>query len=79
MLLFYSDGLTETRNSARASCSESSGSRSASGHTVSSSPRELIERIRQAAVAFSNSETFGDDLTCVAVRIEERRAAARAR
>ena len=35
-------------------------------------PEALIDQIRQAAVAFSNSETFGDDLTCVAVRIEER-------
>src|SRR4029078_9331128 len=33
---------------------------------------ELIAQIRHAAVAFSNSETFGDDLTCVAVKIEER-------
>jgi len=32
----------------------------------------MIDQIRQTAVAFSNSETFGDDLTCVAVRIEER-------
>ena len=45
---------------------------SVSGSTAGLEPEALIDRIRQAAVAFSNSETFGDDLTCVAVRIEER-------
>jgi sigma-B regulation protein RsbU (phosphoserine phosphatase) len=71
VLLFYSDGLTETRNSAGellgierlAECVRKHGRLE---------PEALIDRIRQAAVAFSNSETFGDDLTCVAVRIENR-------
>ena len=71
MLLFYSDGLTETRNSAGelfgierlAECVRTHGRLE---------PEALIDQIRQAAVAFSNSETFGDDLTCVAVRIDER-------
>jgi sigma-B regulation protein RsbU (phosphoserine phosphatase) len=71
VLLFYSDGLTETRNSAGelfgierlAECVRTHGRLE---------PEQLIDQIRQAAVAFSNSETFGDDLTCVAVKIEER-------
>ena len=71
VLLFYSDGLTETRNSEGelfgierlAECVRTHGRLE---------PEALIDEIRQAAVAFSNSETFGDDLTCVAVRIEER-------
>ena len=71
VLLFYSDGLTETRNDAGelfgierlADCVRQYG------HLQ---PRELIERIRLTAVAFSKAERFGDDLTCVAVRIEER-------
>jgi len=71
VLLFYSDGLTETRNGdgelfgieRLAECVR------ANGHLE---PEALIDRIRQAAVTFSNSETFGDDLTCVAVKIEER-------
>ena len=71
VLLFYSDGLTETRNSdgelfgieRLADCLTTYGQLE---------PEALIDQIRQAAVAFSNSETFGDDLTCVAVRIEER-------
>jgi sigma-B regulation protein RsbU (phosphoserine phosphatase) len=71
VLLFYSDGLTETRNNdgelfgieRLAECVRIHGRLE---------PEELIDQIRQAAVAFSNSETFGDDLTCVAVRIEDR-------
>jgi phosphoserine phosphatase RsbU/P len=72
VLLFYSDGLTETRNAAGelfgierlAECVRRFGRLE---------PRDLIERIRLEAVAFGSSERFGDDLTCVAVRIEERR------
>jgi anti-sigma regulatory factor (Ser/Thr protein kinase) len=72
VLLFYSDGLTETRNAAGelfgierlAECVRRFGYLE---------PRDLIERIRLEAVAFGSSERFGDDLTCVAVRIEERR------
>jgi PAS domain S-box-containing protein len=71
VLLFYSDGLTETRNHAGelfgvdrlAECLREHGRLD---------PEALIDHIRQAAVAFSESDTFGDDLTCVAVRIEER-------
>jgi phosphoserine phosphatase RsbU/P len=71
VLLFYSDGLTETRNSAGelfgierlAECVRAHGRLE---------PEALINQIREAAVAFSNSDTFGDDLTCVAVRIDER-------
>jgi sigma-B regulation protein RsbU (phosphoserine phosphatase) len=71
VLLFYSDGLTETRNGdgelfgieRLAECVRTYGRLE---------PEALIDEIRQAAVAFSNSETFGDDLTCVAVRIDER-------
>ena len=71
VLLFYSDGLTETRNSQGelfgierlAECVRIHGRLD---------PEALIDQIRQAAVAFSNSETFGDDLTCVAVRIDDR-------
>jgi sigma-B regulation protein RsbU (phosphoserine phosphatase) len=71
VLVFYSDGLTETRNGAGelfgverlAECVQSYGRLD---------PRELIEQIHLAAIAFSNAERFGDDLTCVAVRIDER-------
>jgi sigma-B regulation protein RsbU (phosphoserine phosphatase) len=72
VFLFYSDGLTEARNAE----GELFGLERLSecvrqhGHLE---PRDLIEQIRLEAVAFSQSERFGDDLTCVAVRIEERR------
>ena len=72
VLLFYSDGVTEARDvhgelfgiERLADCVQRHG------HLE---PRELIEQIRLEAVAFSSSERFGDDFTCVAVRIEERR------
>ena len=71
VLLLYSDGLTETRNTdgelfgidRLAECVRAHGRLE---------PRDLIEQIRLAAVAFSDSERFGDDLTCVAIRIDER-------
>jgi sigma-B regulation protein RsbU (phosphoserine phosphatase) len=34
-------------------------------------PNKLIERVRAAVVAFTHSETFADDLTCVAVKVDE--------
>ena len=34
---------------------------------------QLITKIRTSVAAFSNSETFADDLTCVVVKIEERK------
>jgi phosphoserine phosphatase RsbU/P len=71
VLLFYSDGLTETRNAAGElfGIERLADAVQRHGHLA---PRELIERIRLAAVEFSSSERFGDDLTCVAVRIEDR-------
>jgi sigma-B regulation protein RsbU (phosphoserine phosphatase) len=72
VFLFYSDGLTEARDAE----GELFGIERLSdcvrrhGHLE---PKDLIEQIRLEAVAFSKSERFGDDLTCVAVRIEERR------
>ena len=71
VLLFYSDGLTETRNrdgelfgtERLAECVRLHGRLE---------PRDLIEQVRLAAVEFADAERFGDDLTCVAVRIEER-------
>jgi sigma-B regulation protein RsbU (phosphoserine phosphatase) len=33
-------------------------------------PDALIEAVRQAVIAYSHSETFADDLTCVAIRAE---------
>jgi sigma-B regulation protein RsbU (phosphoserine phosphatase) len=72
ILLFYSDGLTEARDvhGELFGIERLSDCVRRHGHLE---PRELIEQIRLEAVAFSSSERFGDDFTCVAVRIEERR------
>ncbi|MEW6037860.1 MAG: SpoIIE family protein phosphatase [Pseudomonadota bacterium] len=71
VFLFYSDGITEAQNSAGefyeigrlAECVRTHGRLDA---------WELIKRVRMSVVAFSHSETFADDLTCVVVKIEER-------
>lgn len=66
---FYSDGITEARNQA--------GELFGFDRLIEAiranrnlSPDELVTKIREVVVAFSNSETFPDDLTCVIVRIE---------
>ncbi|RMG44468.1 MAG: hypothetical protein D6723_19290 [Acidobacteria bacterium] len=68
VFVFYSDGLTEARNASGdffgeqrlAELVRTRGDRP---------PEALIEEIRSATVAFSGSETFADDLTCVVIKI----------
>jgi len=69
VFFFYSDGVTETRNE--------SGRLFGVGRLKDIvqvyndlDPEALIGRVRREVVAFSEEETFADDLTCVAVRIE---------
>lgn len=72
VFVFYSDGITEAQNS----LGEFFGvSRLAECVRVNSrlDALQLITKIRSSVVAFSNSETFADDLTCVVVKIEERK------
>jgi phosphoserine phosphatase RsbU/P len=70
VFFFYSDGVTETQNDA----GEFFGIERlvelirAKGRLE---PAELVNQVRMAAVAFSRSETFADDLTCVAVRLDD--------
>jgi phosphoserine phosphatase RsbU/P len=72
VFVFYSDGITEAQNSSGeffgisrlAECVRLNNRLDAS---------QLITKIRTSVVAFSNSETFADDLTCVVVKIEERK------
>ncbi len=69
LFCFYSDGLTEARDEG----GELFGfDRLADAVRANSylAPGPLIERIRQTVVEFSHAETFPDDLTCVAVRIQ---------
>ena len=70
LLLFYSDGLIEARNPD----GEIYGIRRlgrflADNHEVE--PGELLNRVYMELVKFSNSVSFVDDLTCIAVRISE--------
>jgi sigma-B regulation protein RsbU (phosphoserine phosphatase) len=72
LLLFYSDGVTEARNFA----GELFGvDRLLSCVSTNSEldPEALVEAIRKATVTFSESGRLIDDLTCVALKIEEPR------
>lgn len=72
VFVLYSDGITEAQNSS----GEFYGmSRLAECVRINSrlDAWQLITKIRASVVAFSNSETFADDLTCVVVKIEERK------
>jgi PAS domain S-box-containing protein len=71
LLLFFSDGITEARNPAGeqfgmerlAQCVEANGQLE---------PAALVESLRKAVITFSGSDRLMDDLTSVAIRIEER-------
>jgi sigma-B regulation protein RsbU (phosphoserine phosphatase) len=70
VFFFYSDGVTEAQNDA----GEFFGIERlvelirTNGELE---PAELVDRVRMAVVAFSRSEKFADDLTCVAVRLDD--------
>src|SRR5690606_27071919 len=74
IFVFYSDGITEARNSSGEffgeyrlyECVRSFADLPVEG---------LIDQIRAAVVAFSQREIFEDDLTCVVVRINTAAAA----
>jgi sigma-B regulation protein RsbU (phosphoserine phosphatase) len=71
VLLFYSDGVTEARNTAGelfgtarlVDCVRSNGTRD---------PEALVAAIRQAVYTFTESDQLTDDLTCVAIKVEAR-------
>ncbi|MDR3710157.1 MAG: SpoIIE family protein phosphatase [Capsulimonadaceae bacterium] len=70
LFFFYSDGVTE----AMSSTGEMFGVdrlRELIRRGGLIEPHKLIERVRAAVVAFTQSETFADDLTCVAVKMDE--------
>ena len=71
LLLFYSDGVTETRNPA----GELFGAdRLAECVRINSDlePEALVDAIRKAVFTFSESDRLTDDLTCVAIKVVER-------
>jgi sigma-B regulation protein RsbU (phosphoserine phosphatase) len=71
VLLFYSDGVTEARNAAGelfgaarlVDCVRSNGARD---------PEVLVAAIRQAVCTFVASDQLTDDLTCVAIKVQDR-------
>ena len=68
VFVFYSDGVTEAENAAGKFFGEE-GLTAVVEANGECSPEELIESIHQAVVAFSHSEIFCDDLTCVVVKL----------
>lgn len=70
LFFFYSDGVTE----AQPSYGDMFGVdrlRELIRRGGQIDPARLIERVRAAVIAFTHSETFADDLTCVAVKVDE--------
>ena len=69
---FYSDGVTETRNSDGDFFGEEKLTNLIEQyHNVQ--PEKLLDLIHKSVVEFSQSEQFGDDLTCVIVRIKDQK------
>jgi sigma-B regulation protein RsbU (phosphoserine phosphatase) len=70
IFFFYSDGVTEAQNDAGkffgVDCLVEL-IQTNNGLT----PEELIDKVRAAVVAFSHTEAFADDVTCVAVKITD--------
>lgn len=75
VFFFYSDGLTEARNSAGEFFGVDRLTALISAHPRLP-PEELVAKVRSEVVSFAGSEIFGDDLTCVAVQIGSDGAAA---
>ena len=71
LFLFYSDGITE----ARSSTGELFGPQRLEECIASNGqlePASLVEAVRQAVATFTGSERLTDDLTSVAIRVQER-------
>ncbi len=68
MIVFYSDGITEARDPEGAFFGETGLARSLQDCPCGP-PDEFIRTLRQDLAAFTRTEAFADDLTCVAVRI----------
>lgn len=75
VFVFYSDGVTEAANPEGEQYGEQRLVEVVLRHPAQE-PKELVETIRKEVMAFSKSETFRDDLTCVAVKILDGKAAA---
>ena len=70
VFVVYSDGVTETRNHSGEPFGEERLASVVAAHGRCS-PSTLIEKIRHAVVTFAQTKTFGDDFTCVVVKIAQ--------
>lgn len=68
MLLFYSDGVTETHDAAGKAFGDIDLAVLIQAHSQHT-PAQLITAIRAGVTSFSQSTVFADDFTCVAVKI----------
>jgi sigma-B regulation protein RsbU (phosphoserine phosphatase) len=73
IFFFYSDGVTEARNEAGVLYGDQRLAQLIAAN-AQDEPRDLVERVRKTIVEWSESESFVDDLTCVAVKIQEQTA-----
>jgi serine phosphatase RsbU (regulator of sigma subunit) len=70
MFFFYSDGVTETKNETGEFFGEDRLIELIRAHG-GLEPEALIDTIRSSVVAFARTETFADDVTCVAVKVAD--------
>jgi phosphoserine phosphatase RsbU/P len=77
LLLFFSDGITEARNPAGEFFGPEQLVEYVGCHSTLE-PAMLVEAIRKAVVEFAGSARLADDLTTVAIRVEEKVLSARA-
>lgn len=70
IFLFYSDGVTEARNEEGVQFGDQRLAELVAAHPEEE-PAALVERVRRTIVTWSECETFVDDLTCLAVKIQE--------
>ncbi len=70
LFFFYSDGVTEAQT-AEGEMFGVDRLRELIRRGGLIDPLKLIERVRAAVIAYTRSETFADDLTCVAVKMDE--------
>jgi sigma-B regulation protein RsbU (phosphoserine phosphatase) len=71
LLLFFSDGITEARNAARECYGQNRLVEFVQSH-AGLEPAMLVEAIRRTVFEFSGSLQFSDDVTSVAIRMEEK-------
>jgi sigma-B regulation protein RsbU (phosphoserine phosphatase) len=71
LLLFYSDGVTDARNAVGQLFGVERLAQAVQMHR-DAEPEALVEAIRQAVWTFTASTQLSDDLTCVAIKIDDR-------